>query len=578
VAPTVETTGPAAAAKTPIGPRVVLSLIAAITGAAGLIYEYLLATTSSYLIGDSIVRFSITICLMMLMMGAGTFFQRFIPDRLLLVAFIGTEIALCLMGAFAPIANVAAFAYMTDQYDLVQYAFIIGIGLAIGLEIPLAARLNERFEERLKVNLAHIVGMDYIGAAVGGILWVIMLHMLIPITAMSFYVGAANLFVATLAFAYFWRWGMLKKLGKIIGTIALCVVLGSLAAGYTNIGSMTAQANQAMYLDPIALNVTTPYQNIVITNRQNPSDVRLYINGNTQFSSTDEFRYHESMALPALTMMPHKRVLILGGGDGLLLREVEKYKDVQSITLVDLDPEMIRLASTYPLLTQLNHNSFKDARVFATTSGVQKQEQTTPVYANTGERMRHKNGTYSDVTQQIATVHVYTVDAFKFVHARPGLYDVVFIDLPDPNSVELAKLYSQQFYAMVRGVMTPDGVLVVQSGSPFHAREAFVCVGKTIATAGFTTLQYHVDIESFGDWGFTMAFPNRNINPMALVSHRLAGLRTWPVPTQYLVDGNSFMAQLSFGKGTLDGTGIFPSTLENPTILNYYVYSGWKID
>src|SRR5699024_3687325 len=89
---------------------------------------------------------------------------------------------------------------------------------------------------------------------------------------------------------------------------------------------------------------------------------RLYLNGDLQFAEHDEYRYHESLVHPVMAKRP-KDVLVLGGGDGLALREIVKYDDVENVTLVELDPVMTQLGSSDQRLTSLNDHAFDDPRV-----------------------------------------------------------------------------------------------------------------------------------------------------------------------------------------------------------------------
>ena len=111
----------------------------------------------------------------------------------------------------------------------------------------------------------------------------------------------------------------------------------------------TQAADNNLYADEVIFARDTRYQRIVLT--QWKDDVRLFLSSHLQFSSRDEYRYHEALVHPGLAALPGaRRVLVLGGGDGLAVREILKYPDVETITLVDLDPEMTRLFSTHPYL------------------------------------------------------------------------------------------------------------------------------------------------------------------------------------------------------------------------------------
>src|SRR4029453_5217110 len=158
-----------------------------------------------------------------------------------------------------------------------------------------------------------------------------------------------------------------------------------LAVAFIKADALTSLAEDAMFADDIVYSKTTSYQRIVVT--RNRAGFQLFLNGNLQFSSADEYRYHEALLHPAMALpqfstageyrypeaLVHpamalaadggravRRVLVLGGGDGLALREILKYPTVEEVTLVDLDPDMTRLADRFPPLARLNNNSFTD--------------------------------------------------------------------------------------------------------------------------------------------------------------------------------------------------------------------------
>jgi spermidine synthase len=217
--------------------------------------------------------------------------------------------------------------------------------------------------------------------------------------------------------------------------------------------------------------VTTPYQRLVITRWKD--DLRLYINGNLQFSSRDEHRYHEALVHPALQSLPWARsVLILGGGDGLALREVLRYDNVKNVTIVDLDPEMTSLFSTSSPLVALNHGSFHDPRV-----------------------------------------RLINADAARWIEDDVGSYDVAYVDFPDPSTFALGKLYSVPFYALVRKHVAAHGLVVVQATSPYFAPHAYWSIEATLREAGYTTYPYHTYVPSFGEWGFILASIEGNFSP-----------------------------------------------------------------
>jgi hypothetical protein len=317
------------------------------TGAAGLVNEYVLATVSTYVLGNSVEQFSMVIATMLLAMGAGSWAQRFISDDRIVEKFVFIELALSVLGAFAPTLLYGSFAYVEDHFALVQYSLIVGIGFLVGFEIPIVIRLNGRFSESLKVNIATVYGLDYLGAFVAALLWSRYLIKEFPLTETSFLVSGCNLFVAILTYAYFARCGWVKR--PLVPAIAIGLSVVALAYGFHQNRDWSLHFEQKMYADPIVKAETTKYQRIVVTRNKKLDDYRLYLNGNLQFSSTDEKRYHEALIHPALSAHPNpKRVLVLGGGDGMAVREILKYPSVETVTLVDLDPRDDRIGPDGP--------------------------------------------------------------------------------------------------------------------------------------------------------------------------------------------------------------------------------------
>ncbi|RYG22581.1 spermidine synthase, partial [bacterium] len=344
------------------GPTAVLAAAMFVTGGCGLVAQYVLSTVSTYILGNSIEQFSVVIALMLLMMGLAGVAQNFVSDRLLVEKFVLTEILLGLLCGFAPSALYAAYAVAEDHFPLAQYFLVVAVGFLIGIEIPLAIRINGKYARTLKGNIASIWSLDYIGSFVGALIWAFWLIKVLPLTQLSFLVGGLNLLVAAGTLAYFWRIGSVERRFPMLG--ALLFAFGATIYGFDRSPDWSRAIDQKLYEDPIVHSETTKYQRIVVTHGAAIDDLRLYLNGNLQFSSVDEQIYHEQLVHPAMGLAPRRsRVLVLGGGDGLALREILKYPDVREVVLVDLDPDMIRLAKSLPALVRLNRNSFGDARV-----------------------------------------------------------------------------------------------------------------------------------------------------------------------------------------------------------------------
>lgn len=427
-----------------------------IIATCGIFYELLLASISSYFLGNSILQFSITIGVFMFFMGVGSYISKFIHSNLL-ETFINIEIALGLIGGFSAFFLYTAFT-MTENYYLVVCFFLAAIGTLIGLEIPLVTRIINEYST-IKETVANVLSFDYIGALLASVTFPLFLLPYLGIMKTSFLIGLLNLAIA--AFNCYIFKEKLKKSKKRLGVsfIAIFIVLIGLFYSFR----INSFFEQLMYQDKILLTKQSPYQRIVLT-RWN-EDFRLYLNGHLQFSSADEYRYHESLThIPMMLAQNHENILILGGGDGMLLREILKYSDVKHIDLVDLDPEITNLAKNNMIFKKLNLNSMSSAKL---------------------------------------TIH--NEDAFSFITKSSVIYSVILIDLPDPNDTGLGKLYSKEFYHIAKKRLAVGGVISTQATSPYFAREAFWCIAHTMQSAFSMVVPYTVYVPSFGQWGFVMA-------------------------------------------------------------------------
>ncbi|MDN5849483.1 MAG: polyamine aminopropyltransferase, partial [Nitrococcus sp.] len=389
-----------------------------------------------------------------------------------------------------------------------------------GLEVPLLTRIMER-HYALKVNLSNVLSMDYLGALLATLAFPFLLLPFLGVFRSAVLAGLVNMSVGFLNLWYFADRLPLRRRRVLWGaTIAVTLVLGTTLALAR--GLLFAWSND-IYGDRVLLREQTPYQNIVLTRYQH--DLRLYLNGNLQFSSLDEYRYHEALVhIPAGLVTGAMDVLVLGGGDGLAVRELLKYNRVRHITLVDLDPAMLRLARNNPHLLRLNQDALGASRV-----------------------------------------RLVSEDAFVFLRSSNHRYDLIIADLPDPNTVSLARLYSREFYRLVRYHLSPGGVFVTQATSPFYATAAFWTIASTLQAAGFQAVRpYHAYVPSFGDWGFVMA-TDRPLRAEALQVD---------VPTRFLREG--FTESLfRFGADTLAERTHTVSTIDSPTVLTQYL-AGWQ--
>lgn len=435
---------------------ILLFITVLLIAACGLIYELIAGTLASYLLGDSVLQFSTIIGCYLFAMGIGSALSRYL-ERGLAYRFVWIELLLGVIGGLSSALLFLAFAY-TQGFELLMYALVIVIGVLVGLEIPLLMRMV-RGRYHFRDVVAHVLTFDYLGALGASLIFPILLVPYLGLVRSAMLFGIVNVAVAlwsTFLFAH--------QLAKAGALRAIClVVLGGLGIGMAQAKHITAAAEENIYADEIIFARDTRYQHIVLTRFKD--DIRLFLNSHLQFSSRDEYRYHEALIHPGLSAIPVPRhVLVLGGGDGLAVREILKYPQVENITLVDLDPEMTRLFSTHPMLTALNQKSFLSPKV-----------------------------------------HIINADAFPWVDSDPDSFDFIVVDFPDPTNYSLGKLYTTAFYKAAARHLSAQGLMVVQSTSPMFARDSFWCIAQTIKQAGLRIYPYHVYVPSFGEWGFVLA-------------------------------------------------------------------------
>ena len=430
-----------------------------IVASCGLAYELIMAALASYLLGDSILQFSSIIGLYLFAMGIGAHLTRYIKDEDALARFIEIELLVGIVGGLSALALFVAFGLAAAPFRSLLYAFVLITGIIVGMEIPLVMRVLHREQAAFADLVARVLTFDYLGALAVSLLFPLVLAPRLGMARSALLFGLLNAAVALLTARIFRaqlpRYPALRRRALL--------VLAALAAAFVYADRITFHAEQSYFGDPIVYERHTPYQRLVITRWKD--DTRLYLNGNLQFSSRDEARYHEALVLPAMQMAASaERVLILGGGDGLAAREVLKYPQVQSLTLVDLDAEMTQTFATSATLTALN-----------------------------GGALTHPK------------TRVINADAAQWLEESSEQFDVILIDLPDPSNFSLGKLYSVPMYRQVARHLTEGGLIVVQSTSPYFAPHAYWSVVATLEAAGLATAPYHVYVPSFGEWGFVLA-------------------------------------------------------------------------
>lgn len=497
------------------------------TGLSGIVAEYVMSTLASYLLGNAILQWTITISLMLFSMGLGSRFSKSIQNALL-DSFIIIELILSLI-----CASSAIFIYFMSAYvqsiDFFIYLVALTVGFLIGIEVPLATRLNSYFED-LRYNISSVMENDYYGALLGGLLFAFVALPWLGLTYTPILLGLINFLVATVLF--FQHRAVLKFSRGL--TIAFSLTPLAFVALFWAARPIILFADQKTYSDKIIFSQETPYQKILMT--QWKDDFWLYLNDNTQFSSYDEEKYHEPLVHPALKLAhARKNILLLGGGDGMAAREIFKYQDVASITIVDIDPAVTRLAKEHPLFIQQNQGVFNDSRL-----------------------------------------HVRNEDAYTFLRESKEIFDVILIDLPDPKTVDLARLYTRQFYTLAYKHLSVGGTLVTQATSPFFAQKAFLSIMLTMRSTGYPAVPFHNHIPTMGEWAWVLGYKHKETTDEAL-KKRIIALDFTDIKTKF-INADAMLGMTLFGKGMFDNSGEIRINDEfNLTLYEYYKNGSWDL-
>ncbi|CAM5570850.1 polyamine aminopropyltransferase [Streptomyces tanashiensis] len=480
-----------------------------VCAACGLVYELELVALASYLIGDSVTQASVVLSVMVFAMGVGSLLAKRLRCRAA-VGFGLVEAGLALIGGCSAMVLYASFAWLGESRYVVV-AFSLAIGVLIGAEIPLLMSLIQRAgrsggpgspadapsaagrtgrqtslgeQDDAAGTVADLFAADYVGALVGGLAFPFLLLPWLGQLTGALVTGAVNAVAGGGLVLWVFRRDLTRRSRALLLAVNLCV-LGVLATATVLVDDFEQAARRAVYGERVRVAVHTDLQEVVVTGGvEEPPD--LFLDGRLRVAGRDEYRYHEALVHPAMNGA-HARVLIVGGGDGMAAREALRYAGVRSVTVVELDPGVVRLARTDPALAALNAQAFRDPRV-----------------------------------------RVVHADAFRWLRGAADRlqerYDVVISDLPDPGITPSTKLYSEEFYGLVARVLTDSGRFAVHAGSVTDRPRTYWTVDATLRAAGFTTRPYSASGRTPGfaagpdradrtsgtergpgDWGFLLA-------------------------------------------------------------------------
>ncbi len=493
--------------------RALLLAAVAACAACGIVYELALLTLSASLDGGGIVATSLIVAGYIAALGAGALLVKPLLAHAA-IAFIAVEALLGIIGGLSAAALYVVFAFVDGSTWVLAVGTAL-IGGLVGAEVPLLMTLLQRGRTAGAADagrtLANLNAADYLGALLGGLVWPFLLLPHLGMIRGAAATGMINLAAAAVVAIFLLR-HVVSTRQLVLALCALAAAVGLLATLLLRSADVETTSRQRLYADPIIAYRHTAYQEIVVTRRGN--DTRLYLDGGLQFSTRDEYRYTESLVYPALGNGAHS-VLVLGGGDGLAARELLRQPGISKIVQVELDPAVIDIART--TLRAANGGSLDNPRVA-----------------------------------------VLTEDAMTWLRG-PSLdrFDAVIVDLPDPDTPALGRLYSTEFYALVARALAPGGLMVVQAGSPFSTPTAYWRTVSTIRAAGYAVTPYHVHVPTFGDWGFALA-QRAGVAPAPKVPSNAPPLRYL---NQQVLDAAGVFS------GDIGPRPVEPSTLENPRIV-----------
>ncbi|RAJ66704.1 spermidine synthase [Streptomyces sp. Amel2xB2] len=485
-----------------------------VCAACGLVYELELVALASYLVGDSVTQASVVLSVMVFAMGVGSLLAKRLRCRAA-TGFAAVEALLALVGGGSAMALYASFAWLGGA-RVALVGFSLAIGMLIGAEMPLLMTLIQRIRKQDAGGaVADLFAADYVGALVGGLMFPFLLLPFFGQLTGALLTGVVNAGAGGVVVLWLFRhdvtvrvrWGLLATNGAVV----LLLLVGT---GF--VASFERAARDAVYGGHVRVAVRSGAQEAVLTGDRDPRawrhgarPLRFYVDGRLRVSSAEGERYHASLVRPAMTSGAHRRVLLLGGADGLALREVLRYARVREVTVLERDDAALRLARTDPGLRGLNGDAYEDPRVRVVHSG------------DTFEQLR-RLARASDA----------------------GAYDVVLSDLPAPSVQDTAELYSQEFYGLVARALAPGGRVAVHAGPAAGEPRTYWTVETTLRSAGLRTSPYA--LRRPRDFGFVLA--SRGDSPRPPLT--AVGTHTYPLTTP------------AMGRGVEAGTGAGPGADE----------------
>ncbi|MFT5601608.1 MAG: spermidine synthase [Flavobacteriales bacterium] len=500
------------------------------TGLSGIVAEYILATTATYFLGDSVFQWTIILSLMLFSMGLGSRFSKKIKKNLI-ESYIALELTLSIITSLSVVIIYALMPFISSL-DILLYGLSMFVGFLIGMEIPLVTRINSEYEA-LNSNISGMMENDYYGSLIGGLFFAFIGIKYLGLTYTPFVVGGINLVVALILIFQFRALIKKQLFNKIrIASIAVVVIYSS---GIFLSSPIVQYGNQSRFNEKVVYSEQTPYQQITITKWQD--NHQLYLNQGKQLSTFDEWMYHEPLVHPVMSLTKGPvDVLVMGAGDGCAIRELLKYSRVNSITLIDIDAQMTKIAKEHPIFRALNEDAFLSKKVT-----------------------------------------VINEDAFAHLENSAAMYDVIIADFPDPRTIELNKLYSYEFYTLCNHRLRPHGAIITQSTSPYYTTETFRSIEKTLQKAKFNTLPIHNHVYTFGEWSWIIGSKKLSSDK---IKSRIHKIDVTDIEDLKWLNQDALLLITSFGKDLIpiDTSKIMVNTIHNPVAYKYYENGDWSFE
>lgn len=324
---------------------------------------------------------------------------------------------------------------------------------------------------------------------------------------------------------YQFRW----KLNPIIGFSVLFV--GVIIISFL-VPPSELYLSQKYYRDRVIFSTETPFQKIDITSWKGHHWV--YSNNVIQFSTLDEHMYYEPLVHPAMNLVSEaSNILIIGGENGIIARELKKYPQVERIDLIPLDTGLLSLSKSHIIFKEVNENALNSDKISLPTRNV-----------------------------------------FRHLEARKNKYDVIIIDTPDPVDLETNRYYTKEFYELCFRALVPNGVMVTQAGSPYYATKAFQAISNVMKNIGFTTLPFHNQVLSMGEWGWIIGA--KSLSKVALTDS-VKKMEFESVDTKW-INNEAMQMMLAFGKPYVISDSIEINSLKKPIIHEYYTSGTWNFE